>query len=91
MGRNVKKGEDYDIIITLSSQLEGSFLDKFETELIQYIRTELKNDHISLKRDIAQLAEVNKLYTSKDIYEHMIEKNPALKDLKDRLGLDFDY
>lgn len=91
MSRQVKKGEDYDIIIYLSSQLEGSFLDKFDTELIQYLRTELKNDHISLKREVSQVAEVKKLYTSKDIFEHMVKQNPALQDLKDRLGLDFDY
>lgn len=91
MGRKVHKGENHDVVVHLSSQLEGSFLDKFETELITYLRSELKNDHISLKREIAVLAEVNKLYTSKDIFEHMVEKNPALQDLKDRLGLDFDY
>lgn len=91
MSRAVKKGEGNDITIYLSSQLEGSFLDKFDAELIQFIRAELNNDHISLKREIAQLAEVNKLYTSKDIFEHMVTQNPALQELKDRLGLDFDY
>jgi hypothetical protein len=91
MSREVKKGEDHDIIIYLSSQLEGSFLDKFYTELIQYLRTELKNDHISLKREVSKVAEVKKLYTSKDIFDHMVKQNPSLQELKDRLGLDFDY
>lgn len=91
MSRKVAKGENYDIVIFLSSQLESSFLDKFDTDLIRYLRTELKNDHISLKREISQVAEVKKLYTSKDIFEHMVKQNPALQDLKDRLGLDFDY
>lgn len=91
MSREVKKGENHDIVISLSSQLEGSFLDKFETELIVYLRAELNNDHISLKREVSQVAEVNKLYTSKDIFDHMVQQNPALQELKDKLGLDFNY
>ncbi|MEP5613908.1 MAG: DNA polymerase III, subunit gamma and tau, partial [Cyclobacteriaceae bacterium] len=91
LGREIKKGEGSDILMFLSSQLEVSFLEKFETELIQFLRTELKNDHISINKQVAQVDEGKKLYTSKDIYDHMVKQNPKLADLKERLGLDFDY
>ncbi len=89
--REVKKGENHEVLIFLSSQLEASFLEKFETDLIQYLRTELNNDHVSLSRRVAQTEEKKRLYTSKDIYNYMVKKNPELKELKDKLGLDFDY
>ncbi|MEM6737586.1 MAG: hypothetical protein AAF620_16105 [Bacteroidota bacterium] len=91
LNRKVEKGEGHAIVIHLASQLEVSFLEKLEVELIQFLRSELKNDHIVLSRKIMQEVGVKKLYTSKDIFDHMLKENPHLKDLKDRLGLDFNY
>ncbi len=91
LGREVKKGEQYEALIFLSSELEASFLDKFETELIQFLRRELCNDYLSINKQVAQQEETRKLYTSKDIYEYMVKQNPKLAELKDKLGLDFDY
>ncbi len=91
LGREIKKGEGSEVLIFLSSQLEVSFLEKFETDLIQYLRTELKNDHLTVNKQVAQIEESKKLYTSKDIYDHMVKQNPKLAELKERLGLDFDY
>ncbi len=91
LGREVKKGEGHEVLIFLSSQLEVSFLEKFETDLIQFLRTELKNDHLTINKQVAQIDEGKKLYTSKDIYDHMVKQNPKLAELKERLGLDFDY
>jgi len=91
LNREVEKGDEHQVIIHLASQLEVSFLEKLEVDLIQHLRTELENDHITLKREIMQEEESKKLYTSKDIFDHMVKENPNLKDLKDRLGLDFDY
>jgi DNA polymerase-3 subunit gamma/tau len=31
------------------------------------------------------------MYTPREKFEYLMEKNPALKELKDRLGLDTDY
>ncbi len=90
-GREVKKGVEHEILLFLSSQLEVSFLEKFETELIQFLRAELQNDYITINKQVAQVEEVRKLYTSKDIYEYMVAQNPKLAELKEKLGLDFDY
>ncbi len=79
------------MVITLGSQLEVSFLEKFDTELVQFLRNELKNDHVVLRREIEEIEVTKKLYTSKDIFDEMVKQNPDLQDLKDRLGLDFDY
>ena len=91
LNREISKGPENKAIIHLASQLEVSFLEKLEVELIQYLRSTLENDHITLGREVIQEEESKKLYTSKDIFEHMVKENPSLKNLKDRLGLDFDY
>ncbi len=91
LSKSVKKGDNHSVIIMLGSQLEVSFLEKFDTELVQYFRSELANDHIVLRTEIAEIKDEKKLYTSTDIFDYMVKQNPDLKDLKDRLGLDFDY
>lgn len=91
LSKSVKKGDSHSVIIMLGSQLEVSFLEKFDTELVQYFRAELENDHIVLRTEIAEIKDEKKLYTSTDIFDYMVKQNPDLKDLKDRLGLDFDY
>lgn len=91
LSKSVKKGENHSVIILLGSQLEVSFLEKFDTELVQYFRSELENDHVVLRTEIAEIKDEKKLYTSTDIFDYMVKQNPDLKDLKDRLGLDFDY
>ncbi len=32
-----------------------------------------------------------KLFTTKEKFDHLAEKNPVLKEMKDRLGLDPDF
>ncbi len=91
LSAQVEKGEDHSVIITLNSQLEVRFLEKFDMELVRFLRDELKNDHIVLQTQIEEIRETKKLYTSKDIFDEMVKQNPDLKILKDRLGLDFDY
>lgn len=93
LNRTIHKGDGFEVVITLASQLEVSFLEKLEVALIQYLRSNLKNDHIVLRREVMKddQGDTKKLYTSKDIFEHMVKENPHLQDLKDRLGLDFDY
>lgn len=91
LSKSVKKGDDHSVIIMLGSQLEVSFLEKFDTELVQFFRAQLENDHIVLRTEIAEIEQEKKLYTSTDIFDYMAKQNPDLKELKDRLGLDFDY
>jgi len=91
LGKQIKKGEGHSVILVLGSQLEVSFLEKFDTELVQFLRKDLHNDHIVIRTELEEMKEEKKLYTSTDIFDYMVKQNPDLKDLKDRLGLDFDY
>jgi hypothetical protein len=91
LNRELSKLSDELIAIQLTSQLEVSILSKLEQDLVQFLRQELENDNIRLEKRITESKQTQKLYTGKDIYEHMVSQNPALKDLKDKLGLDYDF
>jgi len=91
LGRKLEKREGNEVQIILDSQLEMSILEKVEQDLVQFMRKTLSNDHIFLTKSVQEHSEKQMLYTSKDKYAYMVEQNPALQELKDRLGLDFEY
>jgi DNA polymerase-3 subunit gamma/tau len=80
------------VAIILRSSLEISILERFEHDLVSYLRKFLKNDLILIEKVVEEEEDDGKkLYTSADKYEYMVKLNPSLKHLKERLGLDFEY
>lgn len=92
LARRLSKGAaEHSVKILLESQLEVSILEKFESDLIQFLRKTLDNTNVLIEREISEIELTKSLYTSRDKFEYMLQKNAALKDLQERLGLDFDY
>ncbi len=56
----------------------------------EYLRTKLKNRHITMNVRIAAPSEKKVAYNRKEKFQMMAQKNSALMDLKDRFGLEFD-
>lgn len=71
--------------------MEESLLDNFKNDLLQFLRDRLKNNEISIATQMRDNDGKKMIYTSKEKFEHMAEKNPYLNDLKERLGLDWDF
>ena len=89
--RKLEKINEQSVRILLNSQLEVTLLEKFEKDLIHYFRIHLKNQFIQLVKSVPEQEEIRKLYTSKDKFDYMVSQNPALKLLKDKFELDFEY
>lgn len=79
-----------EIHIELSGDLELDRLNTLKPSLLGYLRTSLKNDNIDIFAEIKQEVATQKAYTNSDKFKVMMEKNPSLAELKDRLGLDPD-
>lgn len=82
---------DEVIILQLHNPIQSDILNDFRDELMDYLRSQLKNDFISLKTEFSKAEERKMIYTAKEKLDHLIEKNPELKNLKDQLGLDNEY
>ncbi len=91
LSREVSREGERNAKVTLASSLEINILERFEQEVVSYLRTTLKNTKLLLENEVKEQETSKKLYTSKDKFEYMASKNPALKDMKERLGLDFEY
>ncbi|NOX48023.1 MAG: DNA polymerase III subunit gamma/tau [Chlorobi bacterium] len=60
-------------------------------DLLSFIRNELNNWQVQLNVVVSKTPSVDKPYTSRDKYESMLKKNPALGKLKSQLNLDIDF
>ncbi len=79
-----------EIHIALSSDLELDRIKMLRTTLLAHLRKSLKNYAIDIFAVVKQEVGTKKAYTNSDKFRVMMEKNPSLVELKDRLGLDPD-
>jgi len=82
--------EDHKITFHLDNDLEGtifdSILNKFKEQL--KVRFEKK---VSLGKYITQTVKEKAIYTNKDKFDYLSKKNKNLKDLQNKLGLDYEF
>jgi DNA polymerase-3 subunit gamma/tau len=79
------------ITIHLLSTVQETMLNNFKSDLITYLRENLKNNSIMVVGELKETEEKQMLYTPRDKFEYLLEKNPLLKMMRDRLGLDPDF
>tara|TARA_B100000212_G_scaffold34968_1_gene22705 strand:+ start:844 stop:2505 length:1662 start_codon:yes stop_codon:yes gene_type:complete len=82
--------EDHKITFHLDNDLEGtifdSILNKFKEQL--NIKFEKK---VSLRKDVTQTVKEKAIYTNKDKFDYLSKRNKNLKDLQNKLGLDYEF
>ncbi len=79
------------IFVLLTNPVEETLIENFRRDFITFLRDRLKNSELTITTKLQQATGKKVIYTSKEKFEHMAEKNPYLKELKERLGLDWDF
>lgn len=82
---------DFHIVIKLSNSLQEDILGRFKIEFTKYLRQSLQNNEVKISTVIVQEELKQRLYTSQDKFNFLVQKNPKLLELKQRLGLEYDY
>jgi hypothetical protein len=83
--------KDNKVIVHLLSPVQDTMLNNVRTELTAFLREKLKNSSILVAGELKESEDKKMMYTSRDKFEYLLEKNPALKEMKERLGLDPDF
>ncbi|HEX8060044.1 MAG TPA: hypothetical protein VF473_03875 [Cyclobacteriaceae bacterium] len=79
------------INLNLAGTVEEMLFTSLRSSLITFLRDRTGNSSLLIETVIIeQPIGERKLHTTKDKFEHLASKNPVLKELKDRLGLDPD-
>jgi len=83
--------KDNKVILHLLSPVQETMLNNVRTELTAFLREKLKNSTILVAGELKESEDKKMMYTSRDKFEYLLEKNPALREMKERLGLDPDF
>lgn len=71
-----------------SSEME--FLSR-KGELLDYLRVQLNNYHLTIVTEKAEVSSEHILYTNRDKYNNLSEKQPELKDFLKKFDLEVDF
>jgi DNA polymerase-3 subunit gamma/tau len=82
------KPYEFEIVVSNKSQ-ETIFRDE-RPNLLNYLRTSLKNFSLEVHARIDEQTAVKRPYTAPEKFQHMAAKNPQLIMLKKRFNLDWD-
>lgn len=91
-GRDPILKEDTTVVHYVDNDVQLRFLKTNETQLAGYLRKTLKN--WSIQVIIEEGAEENgtkQLYSGKEKFENMADRNPHLKTLRQKFKLDIDF
>ena len=80
------------IVVTLLSPVHETMLNGIKSEITAHLRERLKNSLLTVTGELLEGEDERKvIYTNREKFDYLAEKNPLLKELKDRLGLDTDF
>ncbi|HRX00858.1 MAG TPA: hypothetical protein P5280_15295 [Cyclobacteriaceae bacterium] len=79
------------VTVQLSNAVEEPLLQAIRTPLTEFLRGRLSNKRLNVISVVKEVQNQKIAYTNKEKFDHLAEKNPILKELKDRLGLDTDF
>ncbi|OKS84979.1 DNA polymerase III subunit gamma/tau [Mucilaginibacter polytrichastri] len=77
---------EFEVIVSNKAQ-ENDFRDE-KPELMNFLRTELRNFSIEVKARIEEITTARRPYTDIEKFQHMAAKNPQLTELYKRFNLD---
>jgi DNA polymerase-3 subunit gamma/tau len=82
--------EGTEIIVLTENKALEDILQNEKVELLNFLRTALKNFDIQIVAKRAENTQKKRIYTNKDKYAYLIDKNPQLEEMRRRFNLDIN-
>lgn len=81
--------DDYQLFLEIENTVQEDLINSIKTELVSWLRKELKNSKIQLNTVITEKTKGRIIYSDAEKYEELLKKNEDLKLLRQRFNLDF--
>lgn len=81
--------ENFELVTEIENTVQEDLINSIKTELVSFLRKDLKNSKITLTTLITEKVKGRIIYTDAEKYEELLRKNAELAELKKRLNLDF--
>lgn len=79
------------ILLSLTSPLQEDLINEYRTEIVQFLRSNLKNKHLQISTKLVKPEARKMIYTPQEKFNYLAEKHPALLVLKEKFNLDPDF
>jgi DNA polymerase-3 subunit gamma/tau len=83
--------EGNKITVLIENLTQESILQNEIVDFLNFLRTRLKNFDISISTKKIERKLENRLYTSSEKYQYLVEKNPVLENLRRKFNLDINH
>ena len=83
--------QENTIVVELLSPVHETMLNNIKGEVTAFLREQLRNNTIQVTGQLLTGEAKKIIYTNREKFDYLVEKNPMLRELKDRLGLDTDF
>jgi DNA polymerase-3 subunit gamma/tau len=77
--------------LQLDNQIQLDALMQLKQDLATYLRQKLRNSSIQILAEIVESTTERRPYTAQEKFEYLANKNPALLQLRDKLGLELVF
>jgi DNA polymerase-3 subunit gamma/tau len=79
------------VTLHIHNPVQDLMLNNMRLELSAFLRDRLKNNSVTLTGVFVEQEARKVIYTNREKFDYLLERNPVLRELKDRLGLDTDF
>jgi hypothetical protein len=83
--------QETSVIVHLHNPVQETLLNGLKTDITTFLRARVENHSIQVNGVLQQNDDRKVIYTNREKFDHLAEKNPNLKILKEKLGLDPDF
>ncbi|MBE0637368.1 MAG: DNA polymerase III subunit gamma/tau [Bacteroidales bacterium] len=83
--------DDFEITFEVSNSLQQREIYAQKMDLITFLREELNNNFVRIKVNVNAIAVQVRPYKPEEVYQHFVEKNPVVGELKQKFGLTLEY
>ena len=74
--------------VKVSTEISKQFLEDNSLRILTFLREKLGNDDITMTLSIAETSDIKKPLSQREIFDAMVDENPALQKLSDEFGLE---
>ena len=84
-------GDWWNITVKMGNKVLEDEFNQRKPDLMEFLRTRLKNSVIRLQTEVSETLENHRPYTDKEKFEEMATRNPVLRNLREELDLEIEY
>lgn len=82
--------ENEEITILIENKIQESILQDEQVYFLNFLRTQLKNFNLNIVTRKVERQLKNRLYTSNEKYQYLVQKNPQLEEMRKQFNLDIN-